>query len=227
MPKTKTALPPAQNVAPAAPAPAIKKVNLAGIGARASTKTTTTYPVLPDEHGEVAKLVGDILDESDQLDALETSVTIKKAELKGMASAFYFTHHHGLHEIPSSIEARNGERQVLVSFQNRYKVVPDEAPLIALLGEERTARFFRQGFDLKISGDKIPAAVADTLIEGVVALFAEHGASEALTAISGIKPTKEFHTARHSALTVEENAALELVCPIVGMVKTKGRGEDK
>jgi hypothetical protein len=50
----------------------------------------------------------------------------------------------------------------------------------------------------------------DAIIEGVTTLFREHGASEALTAIAGIKPTKEFHAARHSALSVEENASLEL-----------------
>jgi len=169
--------------------------------------------------------VADILDETDQLEALEASLELKKAELKGLAASFYFQRHRGSHEVVSSIEARNGKRQVLVTFQNRYKAVPDEAPIMDLLGEERTGRYFKQAFELKINGDKLAADKADALIEGVIELFREHGASEALTAISGIKPVKDFHAARHTALTEEENMALQLICPIVAMVKTKGRGE--
>jgi len=228
MPKTKTAPPQAKAAPEPAPAPkatGIKKINLAGIAAKSDTKAKTAYPVLPDETGDVAKLVADILDETDQLEALEASLELKKAELKGLAASFYFTHHHGSHEIASSVEARSGERTTLVTFQNRYKVVPDEAPIVDLLGDDRTARYFKQAFDLKISGDKLPADKADTIIEGVIELFREHGASAALTAISGIKPVKDFHAARHTALTAEENMALQLICPVVAMVKTKGRGE--
>ena len=228
MAKTKTAPPPviAAPTPPAKPA-GIKKVNLGGIASKSDSKAKTAYPVLPDETGDVAKLVADILDETDQLEAIEGSLAVKKDELKGIAGSFYFQHFHGRHEIASSVEARSGTRNVLVSFQNRYKLVPDEAPITELLGEDRTAQYFKQAFDLKISGDKIPADKADELIQAVIDLFREHDASQALTAISGIKPVKDFHTARHTALTDEENMALQLVCPIVAMVKTKGRGEDK
>jgi hypothetical protein len=40
-----------------------------------------------------------------------------------------------------------------------------------------------------------------------------------------VKPVKEFHTARHTLFTPEQNAELEKVVPISASVKTKlGRG---
>jgi hypothetical protein len=92
-----------------------------------------------------------------------------------------------------------------------------------VLGEDRTAQFFRQSFELKIDGDKIPAESAQAVIDAIQTLFAEHNASEALAVKAVIKPSSDFHTARHTALSVDENLAVEMICPIVAMVKTKGR----
>lgn len=218
------ATPPAATAAPA-PAKGLKKVNLGGIATAKPDKGKTAYPALPDPDGQAALLVADILDETDQLDALQASLDVKKAELSGRAMNFYFEHLHGKHDIPSSVEARNGARSVLVSFQNRYKQISDEAPVLELLGEERTAQFFRQSFELKIDGDLIPEDKVETLITALQELFMEHNAASALSAKSVIKPTKDFHAARHTALTVAENLSLQKLVPIVAMVKTKGRGK--
>jgi hypothetical protein len=204
-------------------APAIKKINLGGIAAK-TDKTKTSYPALPDPTGDVAKLTSDIINESREMEALEGSLKIKKMELKALAQGFFFNHLHGKHDIPSSVEAvGNPDEKVLVTFQNRYAAVQDESTIIEAIGEERTAQFFRQSFELKIDGDKIPAASASALIDAIQTLFAEYNATEALTAKAVIKPTPDFHTARHTALSVDENLAVEMVCPIVAMVKTKGR----
>lgn len=205
-------------------APAIKKINLGGIAAK-KADTKTSYPQLPDSCGDVAKLTSDIINEQRDMEALDASVKIKKMELKTLAQDFFFNHLHGKHDIPSSVEAigTTPDEKVLVTFQNRYSAIADESPIIEVLGEELTAQFFRQSFELKIDGDKIPADSAESLIMAVQALFAEYNASEALTAKAVIKPTAEFHTARHTALSVDENLAVERVCPIVAMIKTKGR----
>ena len=79
----------------------------------------------------------------------------------------------------------------------------------------RAAQYFRQSFALKIDGTKIPEAAVEPLLGELQELFARHGASDALTATQGIAPTKDFHTARHTVLSIEENAALERVCPII------------
>jgi hypothetical protein len=203
-------------------APAIKKINLGGIAVK-TEKKGTEYPQLPDPTGDVAKLTSDIINESREMEALEGSLKIKKMELKTLAQGFFFNHLHGKHDIPSSVEAiGNPDEKVLVTFQNRYAAIQDESTIIEVLGEERTAQFFRQSFELKIDGDKIPADSAEALIDAIQTLFAEYNASEALTAKAVIKPTAEFHTARHTALSVDENLAVEMVCPIVAMVKTKG-----
>lgn len=227
MPKPKTAAPPAQVVAAtAAPSGGVKKISLAGFAKKSAT-TGKVYPVLPDPDGQVSEIVELVLTQADELDALTASLDLHKAELRALASPFFFSSHHGRSEIASSIECRATDgRQVTVQFQNRYKAAPDDAAIVALLGA-RAAQYFRQSFTLKIDGTKIPEAAVEPLLGELQELFARHGAGDALTATQGIAPTKDFHTARHTLLSVEENAALERVCPIITAVKTKGRGEDK
>ena len=205
-------------------APAIKKINLGGIASK-KADTKTSYPQLPDSCGDVAKLTSDIINESREIEAIEASLSIKTRELKVLAQDFYFNHHHGKRgDIPSSVEAVGvSNEKVLISIQNRYATLADESPIIEVLGEELTAKFFRQSFELKIDGDKIPADSADALITAIQELFAEYSASDALTAKAVIKPTSEFHTARHTALSVDENLAVERVCPARIAVSTKGR----
>ncbi len=221
MPATKTKPAPA-----AAPAAGIKKINLFGIVAK-TEKKTTEYPILPDPSGEVAELASAIIAESREFEALEGSLKLKKADLRAMSQEFFFQHLHGKHEIPSSVEAKgvNPDEKVLVTFSSRYSTLTDETPVIEAIGHERTAQFFRQSFELKIDGDKIPADRAEDLIGSIQALFAEYNCPEAISAKAVIKPTPDFHTARHTSLSVEENMAVELACPIIAMVKTKGRKE--
>jgi hypothetical protein len=204
-------------------APAIKKINFGGIATK-KEGSKTSYPTLPDPCGDVAKLTSDIVNESREIEAIEASVSIKTRELKVLAQDFYFNHHHNKHDVPSSVEAvgANNEK-VLISIQNRYATLADETPIIEVLGEERTAKFFRQSFELKIDGDKIPADNANALIAAIQELFAEYGASDALTFKAAIKPTPDFHAARHTALSVEENMAVERVCPARIALSTKGR----
>ena len=57
------------------------------------------------------------------------------------------------------------------------------------------------------------------------ALLARHNAGAALSAKAVFKPTKEFHTARHTLYSAEENMEIDKVVPIAASVKTKlGRG---
>jgi hypothetical protein len=208
----------------AAPTPAvgIKKLNLGGIALK-KEKTATEYPSIPATD-DTMSLVTDIINETRELEALEGSLNIKKGEIRSLSQDFYFQHLHGKHDIPSSVEAvgLNGEK-VLVTFSSRYKTLTDEDQLIGAIGAERTAQFFRQAFELKVDGDKIPADRAEELIGAIQNLFAEHNCTEALTAKAVIKPTSDFHTARHTTLSVEENIAVDAICPIIAMVKTKGR----
>jgi hypothetical protein len=210
------------------PAPALKKVSLAGFAVQSPAgKTAKSYPLLPDPDGQVAEMVTLILEQSAQLEALEGSVELLKSELVAVAKPFYFQHHAGQHAVASAIEARAADgRTVRVGFSNSYRAVTDEAALLRLAGPQ-AERFFKQSFELKIKGDAIPEAAVETLLGELQALFARHGASAALVAKAVIKPTKEFHTARHTLFTPQQNAELDKIAPVSASVKTKlGRGGD-
>lgn len=209
---------------PAAAKPTgIKKLNLGGI-AQKSEKSGKDYPVLPDPDGEVAKLVESLMEHSRQVEALEGALNVEKAELTAMAKQFYFDASRGKTAIPSSVSARAGSTEVLVTFQNRYKGTNDDEAISRIVGDA-AAEYFRQSFELRINGDEIPEAEAETLIGELQELFARHNASAALSAKAIIKPTKEFHTARHTAFDKETNLEIDRIVPVVAMVKTKlGKG---
>ena len=170
-------------------------------------------------------MVTSILDKSAQVEALEGALELEKAELIAIAKPFYFTHHHGQHAVASSVEARSPDGKVVrVGFSNSYRGTSDE-PAITRIAGEHAARYFKQSFELKIKGDLIPDAAVEPLLSELQELFARHGASSALSAKATIKPTKEFHAARHTLFSVEQNHELDKVVPISASVKTKlGRG---
>jgi len=208
---------------PTAKPTGIKKLNLGGI-AQKSEKSGKDYPVLPDPDGEIAKLVETITEHSRQVEAIEGALAVEKAELTAMAKQFYFENSRGKTAIPSSVSARAGSTEVLVTFQNRYKGTNDDEAISRIVGDA-AAQYFRQSFELRINGDEIPEAEAETLIGELQGLFARHNASAALSAKAIIKPTKEFHTARHTAFDRDTNLEIDRIVPVVAMVKTKlGKG---
>lgn len=211
--------PPPPATAPA-PAGGLRKVSFGKIAKASDTKTA--YPVLPDPSGQHAAIAARIHQRTDEVDALTSALDTDKAELKMLATPFWFQHLHGKPEIPSSLSVPSPAGEVLITFANRYKQLPDESSLFPILGE-RAGQFFRQAFELKISGDKIPAHVAPQLIEELQLLFHKYQAGDAVTVKDYIKPVDGFHEARHRELTIEQNLQLEQACPVIAMVKTKGR----
>ena len=208
-------------------APGLKKVSFGKIATK-KDETKTAYPVFPDGGngrnvaGAAAEIAARILERTEQFEALKGALETDKQELKFMVAPHYFAVNHGRHEVPSSVSVASPKGEVLVTFQNRYPMLPDETGLLPVLGE-RTGEFFRQSFELKIKGDKLPEDKTQELMDRLQALFAEFGATDALEVKEGVKPTAEFHAARHLELSVEQNLAFEQACPIVAMVKTKGR----
>jgi len=87
-------------------------------------------------------------------------------------------------------------------------------------------KFFRQAFTLEIDGDNLPADNAQELLDQLQQLFARYHAAEALKVKEGIKPVPDFHTVRHTALTPAQNLALNQLCPIIAMIKTKARPKE-
>jgi hypothetical protein len=225
--KTKSA---AATAAPLAPAAGLKRIKLAGIATTApAAKASKTYTELPDPDGQIAALVCGILEKSEQLEALEGGLEIEKAELIALAKPFYFAHHARQMAVASSLEAKSGEKVIRVGFSNSYRGTSDDAAIMRVVGK-RGAAFFKQSFELKIKGDLIPEAAAEELIGEIQAIFARHNAGAALSAKAVFKPTKDFHTARHTLFSAEENMEIDKVVPVAASVKTRlgrgGAGED-
>ena len=198
----------------------LKKVSFGAI-AKKKDETKTAYPVLPDPNGQATAIAGRILQRSDEFEALKGALETDKAELKMLATFPYFQLLHGKHDVPSSLSVPTPLGEVLVTFQNRYAGLESENVVLPILGEQ-TSRYFRQSFKVEIDGDKLPAATQE-LVNGLQDLFARHNALDALKVTDSVKPVPEFHAARHLILTPQQNLALNELCPIVAMVKTKGR----
>ena len=206
----------------------LKKFNLGSIAPQGESSTKKDYPVLPDPDGELAKLVAELRAKSDQLDALDGEVALLKGEITSKARQFWFEANQGKAEAASSVVCRDATGgEVTVTFQNRYSGTDQDAALVAAVGADVAERFFRQSFEIKVNGDAIPAEHAQAVIDGLTALFAEHNAAGALKAKATFKPTSEYHDARHSKLTPEQNMMAERLIPCVAVVKTKGRAAKK
>jgi hypothetical protein len=239
---------PAASPTPASPTPVsqqptagktgLKKVSFGAIATK-KDETKTAYPVFPAD-AKSQELAARILYRTEIFEALKGALETDKAELKFMVAPYYFKANHKRHEVPSSVSVATAAEfndvdengcevvrktpgsEALVTFQNRYSMLPDESGLLPVLGE-RTSEFFRQSFELKIKGDKLPEDKTQELMNRLQELFAEFNATDALEVKEGIKPVEQFHAARHLELTPEQNLTLEQACPIVAMVKTKGR----
>jgi len=209
---------------PAAAAPAkggLKKVSFAKAPKKEDTKSD--YPVFTDTNGQVALIAERIKKRDSEIEALTGAQQTDKAELKMFVSPFYFQTNRGKAAPPSSISVQSAAGEVLITFQNRYSKLDSEDALIPILGE-RVGEFFRQAFDLKVKGELLPTDRAQDFVNDLQELLTKYNALDALEIKEEIKPTKDFHIARHTLFTPEVNMALEQVCPITAMVKTKGRG---
>ncbi len=88
-----------------------------------------------------------------------------------------------------------------------------------------------QAFSITVNGEHLASVdpsnpdrcPAQEFVDEFNELVAKHNAADAVGFKQEIKPTKEFHGQRHTLLTPEQNVALDGVCSIVTMVKTKGR----
>lgn len=208
----------------AAPAALVRKVSFGAI-TKKKEDTRSSYPVLPDPNGQLAIMAARIIERSAQLEAIGGALEIDKSEIKTLAMPFYFAQASGKLEIAGGVLVPSPAGEVLISFPNRYGRLESEAPLLPILGE-RTGTYFRQAFSLEIDGDKLPADKAQELLSELEQLFGRYHASEALKVKEGIKPVPDFHTVRHTALSPEQNLAINQLCPIVAMVRSKPRPKE-
>jgi hypothetical protein len=71
--------------------------------AKKKEEARTSYPVLPDPNGQLAVMAARIIERTAQIDALDGALSLDKAELKTLATPFYFAQANGKVEVASSI----------------------------------------------------------------------------------------------------------------------------
>jgi len=213
-----------RSIKPVSPPESLHKLSFGTI-TKKKEEARANYPTLPDPNGQLAVMATRIIERSAQIDAWSGALELDKAELKTLATPFYFAQANGKVEVASSVTVLSPAGEVLISFPNRYGRLESESVLVPILGPQ-TAQFFRQAFTLEIDGDKLPADNAQELLDQLQQLFARYHAAEALKVKEGIKPVPDFHTVRHTALTPEQNLALNQLCPIIAMIKTKARPKE-
>jgi hypothetical protein len=99
---------------------------------------------------------------------------------------------------------------VRVTVKEQYYSFPTEDPFIPILGDQ-VEKFFRQAFELKIDGDKLPADKAGELVEKIQALFTEYDCADALEAKECIVPVENFKALRLTEMDLAQSLALESV----------------
>jgi hypothetical protein len=198
----------------------LKKVSLGGI-AKKKEDSSAKYPVYPDEEGKAAEIAARIAERQDQFDALKSALETDKEELgRVMIRPWYLQHFHRRTDVPSSVivnyhveaDPGNGieERQgsVRVTVREQYYAFPSEDAFTSVLGDE-VEKYFRQSFELKIDGDKLPADKSPELIEKLQSLFAECDCSDALEAKECVLPVKNFKSLRFSEMELCQSLELE------------------
>jgi hypothetical protein len=121
-----------------------RKVSFGTIG-RQKPDSRTSYPLLPDPQGRYAAIAARIIERSAEVEALAGTLEVDKAELKTLATPFYFTNASGKLEVPSRVGVACAAGEVLITIQNRYGKLESEAPLLPIL-RDQTGRCFRQAF---------------------------------------------------------------------------------
>lgn len=104
-----------------------RKVSFGAI-AKHKPDSRTSYPLVPDPQGRFAAIAARILERSVQIEALTGAWEVDKAELKTLATPFYFTNASGKLDVPSSIGVTCPAGEMLITFQNRYGKLESEAP---------------------------------------------------------------------------------------------------
>ncbi|PWU21765.1 MAG: hypothetical protein C5B50_01005 [Verrucomicrobia bacterium] len=200
----------------------LKKVSLSGI-AKKKDDTSNKYPVFPDPDGKAAEIAARIVQRNEQFEALKSALETDKAELgQTLVRPWYLRHFHRKTDVPSSVlvnfpipeDPQTGTPtatgNVRVTVKDQYATFPNEEPFAGILGDQLST-YFRQSFELKIAGDKIPGDKAAELVEKIQLLFAEYDCTDALEAKECIRPVPNFKELRFAQMGLDQSLALETI----------------
>lgn len=191
------------------------------------------YPVVPDELGKLKELAKSLREIRAKKAAILGADAVTSGALAKMILPFYWQHYQGKSVIESSVEIDAGDdNRILAMLGSKFSIPKDgdKRPdldaffkrALATIGD-RYKLFFRDGFIVKVDGDKIPAEKQQDFLNGINDLCIKMGIDP--SCVEGeptIKHTEEFKIKRHSMLTPVENAALNAIYPTVVAFKTEG-----
>lgn len=186
------------------------------------------YPVFVDQSAdkEVITTAARVKENALLFDSLEGSLKTDKAYLAEQTMPFWFATQASKSEPASSVAIRTPEGEVLVTFQDKFKLAESVQAVAALIGAAAVTAHFHQAFEVKVKGDDLPrTAETQKLLNEMKALFIKYGVAHALGFKSSIVPNKGFNKARHLLFTPEVNVALNRIVPMIPVVKTKGRND--
>jgi len=188
-------------------------INLAGFTTTTEKKKKTEKPIIPCP----AEAVTSFVEAKASFESAEGVLKATKGILLEHASQEFWKLNNqraSQGQEPASTAEMLGDNVIArITCARIYPVVTDTAPLVSIVGEQIAQKGFRQTFDFKVEGAKIPATHAQAFVDGLRDLVAKCGAGEAVTIKAGLLPTEQFHTERHKLLTPEQNMALQAVCP--------------
>lgn len=217
----------------------------------APAKPTTKYPVLDpntpvvDESGRVvvgedrkAVTIGRVAEQVSIDNAIAKSVEGSLKANKGLlvetCRPIWFQRNQGSVNPASSLEIQTDQGVVRVQFQDKYSLPKSREDVVRIIGEEATATYFQPSFRLSIDGSKLPNDDRTQMLLDLIASTLEELGPEfapveggAISFVQSVIPRKGFAKARHAAIPLEKNIALEAICPTQGQVKTVGNGDNE
>lgn len=191
---------------------------------KASKKEDTKITVTPTP--EVVKLVDSFIRLEQKAKAFSGAVETVKAQLREVAVPDYFTKNAGQHTPLNMTAHGTGLNEALIAFTNRYTAC-DQEQICEILADNPKALdlYFQSRLTVKVDQKALDAVSIDKkqeIADAINAMTKKLGLPDGLFTLNVVAaPTEAFHEARHTALSVEENLAIQDVMPCVQMVKTR------
>lgn len=192
----------------------MNKLNLRGIQS-APSSARSAHPTIQIADQETQRLLEQFATINPQFKNLKNQSETLSKQLSPRIKALFFERFTGIEAESSTMLVTAGNRTIKLITKNSYsKLLLDDAALIAALGAELTAKYFKQATIIKLDLDKAPADKQEAFANGVIELAQKLGVTDAVSASQCIQPIVGFHEMRTTLLTAEQNIALDRVLPI-------------
>lgn len=150
---------------------------------------------------EAAAIAAEWVEAKHQSQAAEAALDIAASKLTPLTRVAWLHGNTGLSKPVNSVEVPSAAGIVLASYASVWS---PKGGIELVPPDLRCERF-----TIRVSGDKVPAAKAEEFVSRLLALAAEMGCEDAVSATGAVAPVPEFNTVRHTRLTVAENLRAE------------------